>query len=170
MLFRSGKTTLGKIISKQMNLTFIDLDVYIENRFHKTINEIFKEKGESVFREIEKNALVEVSEFENVIVATGGGTPCFFDNIDFMNKKGTTIYLKTDNEILFQRLRIASCNRPVIKGKNDAELKRFIAENINKREPFYSQATVCFNADKLDNKNQIIDAGRKLIELIDSCY
>ena len=138
----------------------------VETRYHKSISDIFKEKGETGFREIEKQALKEVSEFEDVIIATGGGTPCFYDNIEFMNNRGTTIYLKSSNEILFQRLKIASHNRPIIKDKSDEELKLFIAENITKREPFYSQAKLCFNADRLESKNQIMVAGVKLIELI----
>ena len=131
----TGKTTLGKIISQQMNLTFIDLDAYIENRHHKTINEIFAEFGESGFRKLERMALEEVSEFENIIIATGGGTPCFFDNMEYMNNKGITVYLMTNNDVLFERLKIASQNRPIIKDKTDDELKDFIKTNIEKRHP-----------------------------------
>ena len=162
----TGKTTLGKIISKQMNLTFIDLDIYIENRYHKTISKIFEEVGEEGFRKIERTSLEEVSEFENIIIATGGGTPCFFDNMEFMNNKGTTIYLMTNNKVLFERLRIASQNRPIIKGKTDDELSEFIKINVDKRHPFYSKSNLCFDANKLDNRSQINEAGKKLVELI----
>ncbi len=88
----AGKTTLGKALSKKSGLTFIDLDWYIEERYHKTIQQIFADHGEEGFREIEKNMLHEVSEFEDVIISTGGGTPCFFDNMDYMNSVGETVF------------------------------------------------------------------------------
>ena len=81
----AGKTTLGKAFARQMNIPFIDLDWYIEERFHKTVGELFIERGETGFRELERNMLHEVAEFENVVISTGGGAPCFYDNMDFMN-------------------------------------------------------------------------------------
>ena len=89
----SGKTTLGKAYSQACGLEFIDLDWYVEGRMHKTINELFAEKGEQGFREIERAMLHEVGEFENVVIACGGGTPCFFDNMPYMNSVGTTVFL-----------------------------------------------------------------------------
>ena len=84
----AGKTTLGKAFARRMDISFIDLDWYIEERFHKTVGELFTERGETGFRELERNMLHEVAEFENVVISTGGGTPCFFDNMDFMNQIG----------------------------------------------------------------------------------
>ena len=84
----SGKTTLGKAFARAMQLQFIDLDWYIEERFHKTVQELFAERGENGFREIERNMLHEVGDFEDVLIAAGGGTPCFFDNMDYMNSVG----------------------------------------------------------------------------------
>ena len=89
----AGKTTLGKAFAKKYNLSFVDLDWYIEERFHKTVQELFAERGEDGFRELERNMLHEVADFENVIISTGGGAPCFFDNMDFMNKSGITVFL-----------------------------------------------------------------------------
>lgn len=80
----AGKTTLGKAFARQMNIPFVDLDWYIEERFHKTVGELFTERGETGFRELERNMLHEVAEFENVVISTGGGAPCFFDNMDFI--------------------------------------------------------------------------------------
>ncbi len=80
----AGKTTIGKRLAAKMDLQFIDLDIFIENRYHKTIRELFEEKGEADFREIEKKTLAEISQFENIVVSTGGGTPCFDDNILFI--------------------------------------------------------------------------------------
>ena len=84
----AGKTTVGKALSKELNIPFYDLDWYIETRMHKTVKQLFDERGEDGFRIIERNMLHEVAEFENVIISCGGGTPCFFDNMDYLNQQG----------------------------------------------------------------------------------
>ncbi len=151
----AGKTTLGRALADRLGVTFIDLDNYIEERYRKTISQIFAEKGEEGFRDIERRMLHEVAEFEDVIISTGGGTPCFFDNIDYMNRMGTTVYLQASPERLFIRLSIARKQRPLIKDKNDEELRTFIAEQLAKREPYYSKATHTFMSDRLEDKKQI---------------
>ena len=115
----AGKTTLGKAFARELNVPFIDLDWYIEERFHKSIRELFVERGEASFRELERNMLHEVSEFEDVIISTGGGTPCFFDNMDYMNGHGQTVFLDVHPDILFNRLRVATHQRPILQGKTD---------------------------------------------------
>lgn len=164
----AGKTTLGKLVAQETGLSFIDLDVYIENRYHKTVSEIFAERGEAGFRKIEREVLQEVATFEDVIVATGGGVPCFFDNAELMNASGTTIYLLTSPRVLFNRLKIARHARPILRDKTDDELLNFIIENLEKREPFYRKATLVFDANELDTRAQLNAATRKLIELMES--
>ena len=154
----SGKTTLGRALAKELGLTFIDLDNYIELRRCKSINRIFEESGEDGFRTIERNLLHEVCEFENVVISAGGGTPCFFDNIDYMNAQGTTIYLQVSNERLLERLRIAKSRRPLLKEKNDEEIKAFIEEQLARREKYYLQADYTFASDRLEDKEQIAES------------
>ena len=151
----AGKTTLGRALAKKLGLPFIDLDSYIEERIHKTISQIFAEKGEEYFRDLERRMLHEVGDFENVIISTGGGTPCFFDNIEYMNSQGTTVYLDVPIERLFIRLSIARNKRPLIKDKNDEELRTFIIDQLAARAPHYSKARHKFVADRLEDKEQI---------------
>lgn len=135
-----GKSTLGRRLSKHTGLQFIDMDHYIEERNCKTIPQIFAEEGEAEFRKKEQKALRELSEFTNIIIATGGGAPCFFDNIELMNQTGKTIYLNIDPAILADRLLKSKTERPLIKGKSRKELVAFIDETLQKRNQFYTQA------------------------------
>ena len=151
----AGKTTLGRALAEEIGIPFIDLDHYIEKRYCKTIAQLFAEKGEDGFRDIERRMLHEVGDFEDVIISTGGGTPCFFDNIEYMNSQGTTVYLDVPVERLFIRLCIARSKRPLIKDKNDDELMAFITEQLAKRAPHYSKAKYTFKADKLEDTTQV---------------
>lgn len=135
-----GKSTLGKILSAELNLSLIDLDKYIEERNCKTVPQLFKTLGEEGFRYRERKALEEVAGFDNVIVATGGGAPCFFDNMDLMNRTGLTIFLDIDIPVLAERLYKSKTVRPLIAGKSKQELISFIGESLGKRRPYYEQA------------------------------
>ena len=135
-----GKSTLGRKLAKHAGLQFVDMDHYIEKRNHKTVPQIFAEDGEAEFRIKERKALEELSEFSNVVIATGGGAPCFFDNVDLMNRTGKTIYLNIEPKILADRLMKSKTERPLIKGKSEEELVAFIDENLMKRNEFYMQA------------------------------
>lgn len=155
----AGKTTVGKELAVRFGMKFIDLDWYIETRYHKTIGELFSLWGEDKFREIESKLLKEVGEFEDVIISTGGGTPCFFDNIIYMNKVGTTIYLRADAETLTKRLSLNRDKRPLVKDKTETELLNYITINLEKREPFYLQATHIYETGDVISTdfNQFID-------------
>jgi shikimate kinase len=157
----AGKTTVGKALSKELGIPFYDLDWYIESRMHKTVPQIFAEKGEEGFRKIEYNLLREVAEFENVIISCGGGTPCFYDNVDYMNKQGKTIYLKATPEVLYGHLKMGKTVRPLLVGKSKEELLDFITEQLAKREPFYTKARYT-----LDNYEKIKISVEKIRELL----
>ncbi|MBE6284280.1 MAG: shikimate kinase [Mediterranea massiliensis] len=162
----AGKTTLGKAFAKAKNIEFIDLDWYIEKRFHKTIRELFAERGEDGFRIIEKNMLHEVGEFENVLISTGGGTPCHFDNMEYMNQQGDTVFLNVPIDVLFRRLKVAKQQRPILSNKNDDELRLFIEEALQKRLPFYQQARYSFDGSFLESHSQINQSIEELDRLL----
>lgn len=151
----AGKTTAGRELAKALGMEFVDLDHFIQTRYNKTINQLFEEYGEDGFRNIEKNILREIGEFENAVISTGGGTPCFFDNMDYMTKAGITIYLKATPEMLSERLNTCKEKRPLIRDKNEEELYLFVKENLEKREPHYGKASVIFHSDELVNKEDI---------------
>lgn len=159
----TGKTTAGRHLAEVLELDFYDLDHYIESRFQKTVSQIFEELGEEKFREIERAMLREVGEFENVVVATGGGSPCFFDNMDYMNSVGRTVYLKASPKALTERLASCKGKRPLIRDKSDEELLLFVTENLLKREPFYSKAEIVFETENLVNKSLVGEYVEKLL-------
>ena len=138
----SGKSTLGHKLAREMGLTFIDLDKYIEERNCKTVPQLFTELGETGFREKERKALEEISEFTDVIIATGGGAPCFYDNMELMNRTGITVFLDIQPSVLAERLLKSKTERPLIQGKSRTELVRFIDESLKKRMPFYTKAII----------------------------
>ncbi|MDD2243823.1 MAG: shikimate kinase [Dysgonamonadaceae bacterium] len=159
-----GKTTLGKALGKALNVEFIDLDKYIEHCQRKTVPELFEEQGEIGFRLIEQKMLKEVSTFENVVISTGGGAPCFFDNMQVMNNAGVTIYLKAEPQELAARLRAAKGIRPIIAGKTEEELIPFIEHHLNDREQFYSRAQIIFESKKLVTPSDVDNTVNNLIE------
>ena len=163
----AGKTTVGKALAKDLGVMFYDLDWYIESRMRKTVKQIFDEVGEEGFRKIEHNMLHEVAEFENVVVSCGGGTPCFFDNMDYMNGHGQTVFLDVHPDILFNRLRVATHQRPILQGKTDEELRAFIVDALDKRAPFYLQARYRFDAGRLESRRQIAESVQQLRNLLD---
>lgn len=162
----AGKTTLGKALARKLELSFVDLDWYIEERFHRTVGELFTERGETGFRELERAMLHEVGAFENVIISTGGGAPCFFDNMNFMNQNGISVFLYVPPDRLFHRLRIAKQQRPILQGKQDDELKAFIICALEQREPFYGQAQYVFDGDELEDHQEIEKSVERLLKLL----
>jgi shikimate kinase len=136
----SGKTTLGKQLASRLGYQFIDNDHLIEDQTGMTIAEFFTSHGESKFREVESTVLKSMEQHRDVVVSTGGGAPCYFDNMEVMNQLGTTIYIKVDPKTLAHRLRHSHTERPVLQGKTDDALLQFIIEKLSEREAFYIQA------------------------------
>ena len=164
----AGKTTLGRPLSKVMNLEFIDLDNFIEARYHKTVKDIFAEVGEAGFRQIEHRSLEEVADYENVVIALGGGTPCFFDNMDYLNQQGDVVYLKANPDTLYKHLLMAKVERPLLKGKSADELIAYITEHLKERDPFYSKARYTLDVNVLDDYDKIktsVESLRALLNL-----
>ena len=140
----SGKTTMGRKLAGYLGYLFIDLDKILEDEAGMSIAEFFKRNGEEAFREFERRMLQSSTFNDNTVIATGGGAPCFFDNMEWMNKNGTTVYLMMSPKGLVDRLK-HSTDRPLIKGLNEEEMLKFIAGKLEERELFYKQATYVVN-------------------------
>lgn len=151
----AGKTTVGKALSKETGIPFYDLDWYIESRMRKTVKQIFDEKGEEGFRKIEHNMLHEVAEFENVIISCGGGTPCFFDNMEYINTQGDSVYLKATPDVLYKHLKMGKSVRPLLLNKTPEEVSTFITAQLAEREKFYSKARHILDVSLMDNYEKI---------------
>ena len=155
----SGKTTVGQLLAARLGYNFIDMDSYIEEKQFKSVHQIFVELGEAKFRLLEQHCLHEIADFDHVIISTGGGSPCFFDNMKYMNEHGISIYLKLSPEQLAVRLGDSHINkRPLIADKKGEELLRFIREGLAIREPFYSQAAFSVTGDIESLLSQICDS------------
>ncbi|MFN8259220.1 MAG: shikimate kinase [Bacteroidales bacterium] len=142
----SGKTTIGKKLAKRLLYNFYDLDELIEKREGITISTIFEQKGEEYFRHIEQQVLRETFKFGNTVISTGGGTPCFFDNINEINRNGVSIYLNTDIDLLMSRLVSGIKHRPLLKNKTNEELKEYLENLLSQRILHYKKAHLIFNA------------------------
>lgn len=162
----AGKTTLGKVLAKDLGLPFYDLDWYIESRMMKTVPQLFAERGEEGFRKVEHNMLHEVAEFEDVVISCGGGTPCFYDNMEYMNAQGDTVYLKASPEVLYAHLQMGKVERPLLKNKTREEMQAFIQEQLAEREKYYTKARHIFNVDLLDNYEKIQTSVNNLRKLL----
>lgn len=151
----SGKTTLGKRLAARLGYEFIDLDHIFEEKYGMTIAQYFSLHGEDNFRLKESELLKETNYPPKTVISTGGGLPCFFDNMEWMNAHGQTVYIKLNAKVLAGRLENGKEERPLLREKHGEELIAFIDEKLAEREPFYSQAhlSVCdmnLSAEKLE--------------------
>ena len=162
----SGKTTVGRALAHNLGLSFYDLDWYIESRMHKTVKQLFDEKGEAGFRLIERNLLHELAEFENIVISCGGGTPCFFDNMAYLNAQGDTVYLKATPDVLHGHLKMGKTVRPLLLDKTEDEVQTFISRQLAEREIYYNKAKYTLDVNLMDNYEKIKISVQKLRELL----
>lgn len=154
----SGKSSIGSELAHKLGLIFIDLDDVIEKTSGRKISDIFKIDGESGFREIEHKCLKKTFLNDNIVVATGGGTPCSNNNMELINRHGISIYIKLNPGILASRLFSDKGTRPLIKNfTNKNELQKFIEVCLEKREKFYLQSKFIIEGKNISAK-KIIEA------------
>lgn len=149
-----GKTYWGKQLAERLKVPFFDLDEQIEEVAGKTINDIFAQDGEEFFRRREREMLMTLTEsHETFVMSTGGGTPCFFNNIDYMNRKGTTLWLNCSAECLQERLKGEQEKRPLVRELDDEQLKAYITRKVGDRKIFYQQAKAIIYEHELSLEN-----------------
>lgn len=154
-----GKTHWGRQLGRKLDIPFFDLDEVIEQDAGKTVAEIFEQEGEEYFRMKEKEVLYLLSEsHESMVLSCGGGAPCYFNNIDYMNEKGTTVWIDTPFEILLGRLRQNKEKRPLLKSLSDEQLKAYIVKKNSDRRIYYERAKI-----RTDDHNLKLDDFIKLI-------
>jgi shikimate kinase len=147
----SGKTHWGTRIAEKLQIPFYDLDAVIVNNEGMNISEIFLNKGEEYFRYIEKQTLEDlVNREENFVLSAGGGTPCFFNNIDFMKRSGKVLWLNTSLEALNQRLMKEKISRPLLKGITENGLRAYIIRKLSERKMYYEQADLMVHEEATD--------------------
>ncbi|HEY9168894.1 MAG TPA: shikimate kinase [Lutibacter sp.] len=153
----SGKSAVGSILSEKLNIQFIDLDEFIEEREQLSISQIFETKGEVYFRKIEGVYLYELLDSkENAVISLGGGTPCYGNNMSFIENMSTSFYLKATINTIFERLKNETSQRPLVATIGAENLKEYIAKHLFERTPYYDSANhIILVNDK--TLNQIAD-------------
>lgn len=150
-----GKTTYGLKLARALNLDFIDLDAQIVSSEGKSVKKIFDEEGEAYFRSIEAENLRLLAESNNVVVSLGGGTPCFHNNMKWLNEFGLTVYLKLDSKSIYNRLSNAKSERPLISDRTESEIYEYIEVSLKEREVFYEQSKIVVEAINLKTKTLV---------------
>jgi shikimate kinase len=148
----SGKTKTAEALSKIFKYKAVDTDKLVVEKTGKTISSVFEIEGQEFFRDIERDVLRTTAKSDNIIVSTGGGTPCYFDNMKWMNENGITIYIEANSGLLFHRLATSKAGRPLIEKLNDIELMEQITGHLAVRVPVYKQSNIIVNALSVDVK------------------
>ena len=149
----SGKSYWMKKLAKKLKVIGYDMDMLVEAWEGKTILELFTEDGEEYARKADSNVLRFFAEKKKYVVGTGGGSPCFHDNMKWMNNQGLTIWINESEAVLFERLKHEKAHRPLISNLNDHDLKMFIKMKLDERTPFYRQAKIIIEEDDISEKN-----------------
>ena len=153
----SGKSAVGKILTEKLNVQFIDLDSFIEEREQISIKEIFETKGEIYFRKKEGEYLLELLNLnKSSVISLGGGTPCYGNNMDFIKNKATSFYLKASIDTIFDRLKNETSQRPLVASIGTENLKEYIAKHLFERAPYYDKADHTISVNQI-SVNQITD-------------
>ena len=146
----SGKSTVGKKLAKKLGFAFVDLDKHIETKYEKSVNQLFEEEGETTFREIEREMLVTCLEMKETVISLGGGTPCYFDNLQQIQNHGISVYLKMTAAMLVSRLKNAKSIRPLLQGMNEPEMFEFVQQQLGEREKYYLRANLIYNGSNVN--------------------
>ncbi|MCD6065876.1 MAG: shikimate kinase [Bacteroidetes bacterium] len=152
-----GKSTIGKRVAKELGYSFIDLDTYIEKKENCSIKDIFNYQGEEYFRQTEALHLKDLSILEkDCVISLGGGTPCFYNNMDIVRRTGFSIYIKANEKILLNRLENARSKRPLFWGLTQKEIEQKLIKLIETRSPYYEKAELTVNAANLNEKEIVV--------------
>ena len=160
----SGKTTLGRAVSRDAGIDFVDPDDYIVEREGLSISELFA-RGEAVFRDAERRALCSLLKPGRpaALIACGGGTPCFGDNMELMNSAGVTVLLEADHETLLNRLKLFRAQRPLLRDLDDEALTAFVERSMASRRQHYEKAMARFDSSRLETEAEIAESSRRFI-------
>jgi shikimate kinase len=164
----AGKSTVGKLLANKLSYPFIDLDEVIRFETHRTIEDIFEKNGEDYFRQLEKKFLHKVAAIDRRVIATGGGTPCYSENMDFIKNNGLSIFLYTPLEIVTERLYDSDLTeRPMLKGKNKEELHHFLSTKLSERLIHYSKADFSMDTNLVDDPNKLASMLFVMVRLLE---
>jgi len=146
----SGKSTLGKGLAKALGISWLDLDSEIESRYKISVPDFFSKYGENAFRDVEHKVLKEISSVPDIVVSTGGGVPCFHNNMELMNKTGLTIYLEAKPEIILTRIGPYAWKRPLFQQMDGTDTLEKITSHLKSREHYYQRAQLTVDAANPD--------------------
>ena len=160
----AGKSTVGKRLADHLGMMFIDLDLYLEEKYHTAIPLLFQRYGESAFRTLETAALTEALVMENAVIAVGGGTPCFNDNMSKINAKTTSVYLQLDENEIVDHLLHSKKKRPLTNHLNEEELRAYVHKTLQQREPYYLKAQIVCPLGKVKDLPQQLFGNKQITE------
>ena len=146
----AGKTTAARRLAQRMGWEVVDTDALFEEKYKISVCDFFNKYDEPLYRKLESEVLKETESLENVVVSTGGGTACYFDNMDWMNQHGLTVFLRISPKAVVDRLLHAKRKRPLAEGKSETELTEFVNQHYASRLPFYEQAQITVKSEDLD--------------------
>ncbi len=157
-----GKSTAGRKLARKLNLQFIDMDDYFEEKFRISVPDFFIKYGEGLFRKLESKVLLELAGYDDVVISTGGGTSCFNENMKLINNNGISVYLKMSIKSLHSRVLSARKKRPLLSEIKKEELMEYISDQLSEREKYYKKADYTVKGESVDIEEivQLVDGGQ----------